>query len=533
MNKCMRECDKRGASTIVFPAIGTGNLGFPVETAAHIMVDEVCNYLQKNKCKSLSMVYFIIFMGNMYRTFCDGLEQRKKVTGTVPQTPISSSKQKKSKKTKKKGKSQRGQRGRRLEESPPDRSPQSQYRGQQGTANGDGSLDLGNRITVEILKGDITSEKTDVIVNTTNKEMSLRGGGVSVALAKKAGADLQRACDEIKPKKKQSLVQGKVLDTRSGNLQCKSVFHIVFQKKHIVQIIGSCIERAVELKYSSIAFPGIGTGMEGCPADVAAKEMMKGLQQSNPHHDIHVRIVLFEDKVHRVFRAVVDDLQLTWYQRAGRAVKSLVTWNRENEEYEENEEPIDVDVPGNEEDIELRIFGETEDKVQSAVTSINRLISKQFTTKECEHESIRLLHKNEEKALKLEARKLQLVFRIDRNLNSIELKGSKESISEMTSKIKDALYKAEKEDNRKAQAETVMKTVQWVRQDSSETHYDPVTNLEIEEAYGNIKPTYEFKNTDSGEHFTINFKQMAEIDHTMQDEKCKVRRVVEGKMSTV
>ena len=371
MNKCMRECDKRGASTIVFPAIGTGNLGFPIETAAHIMVDEVCNYLQKNKCKSLSMVYFIIFMGNMYRTFCDELEQRKKVTGTVPQTPISSSKQKKSKKTKKKGKSQRGQRGRRLEESPPDRSPQSRYRGQQGTAKGDGSFDLGNGITVEILKGDITSEKTDVIVNTTNKEMSLRGGGVSVALVKKAGADLQRACDEIKPKKKQCLVQGKVLDTRSGNLQCKSVFHIVFQKKHIVQIIGSCIERAVELKYSSIAFPGIGTGMEGCPADVAA------------------------------------------------------------------------------------------------------------------------------------------------------------------SKIKDALYKAEKEDNRKAQAETVMKTVQWVRQDSSETHYDPVTNLEIEEAYGNIKPTYEFKNTDSGEHFTINFKQMAEIDHTMQDEKCKVRRVVEGKMSTV
>ena len=161
------------------------------------------------------------------------------------------------------------------------------------------------------------------------------------------------------------------------------------------------------------------------------------------------------------------------------------------------------------------------------------LISEQFTTEEYEHESIRLLHKNEEKALKIEARKMQLVFRIDRNLNSIELKGSKESISEMKLKIKDALNKAEKEDNRKAQAETVMKTVQWVRQDPSETHYDPVTNLEIEEAYRSGKPTYEFKNTDSGEHFTINFKQMAEIDHTMQDEKCKVRRVVEGKLSIV
>ena len=123
---------------------------------------------------------------------------------------------------------------------------------------------------------------------------------------------------------------------------------------------------------------------------------------------------------------------------------------------------VDVDVHEHKEDIELRIFGETENQVQSAVTSINRLISNQFTTEEYEHESIRLLHKNEENALKLEARKMQLVFRIDRNLNSIELKGSKESISEMKLKIKDALNKAEKEDSRKA--------VQWVRQDPSESN---------------------------------------------------------------
>ena len=60
MHKCMKECDKRGASTIVFPAIGTGNLGFPQEVAAHIMVDEVCNYLENNKCKSQRGVFHYI-----------------------------------------------------------------------------------------------------------------------------------------------------------------------------------------------------------------------------------------------------------------------------------------------------------------------------------------------------------------------------------------------------------------------------------------------------------------------------------------
>ena len=84
MNKCMKECDVRGASTIVFPAIGTGNLGFPAATAAHIMVDEVCNYLEKNKCKALSMVYFIIFLKDMYHTFCGELEKRQQQPVSLP-----------------------------------------------------------------------------------------------------------------------------------------------------------------------------------------------------------------------------------------------------------------------------------------------------------------------------------------------------------------------------------------------------------------------------------------------------------------
>ena len=519
MNRCMRECDRQRASTIVFPAIGTGNLGFPVETAAHIMVDEVCNYLQKNKCKSLSMVYFIIFIENMYRTFCDKLEQRKKATVTVPLTNVSSSKDKEKMKS--------GQRrARRLEESlnilPPNR-----YRGQQGIETitskaGNQSLDLRNGITVEILKGDITAEKTDVIVNTTNRQMILMGGGVSAAFAKKAGAELQRACDEIKPEKKQCLEQGKVLDTRPGNLQCKRVFHTVYQK-NFVTIIRSCIERAVEFKYTSIAFPGIGTGAEGCPADTAAKEMIKGLQQCTTTYSMHVRIVLFQDEVYKAFRAVID-LQLTW---AGRAVKSLIPWSPA---YEEDEEAMDIDVPENE-DTELRIFGETEEQVLSAENSLNTLIKKQFTTVEIEDDRICLLHEIQETDLELKARRMQIVFHIDRNLSSIELKGSKESIAEMKLKILDALNKAEKEASRKTQAETMMQTVKWVRQDSSETQYDPVTNLEIEAASRSGNSTYKFTDAVSGENFTINFKEMVEIDHTMGDKKFYVQRVVEGKQS--
>ena len=530
MTKCMKECDRRGASTIVFPAIGTGNLGFPVSTAAHIMVDEVCNYLQKNKCKSLSNVYFIIFMENMYRTFCDELRKRRQGSGSVAQTQAH--RVKKVKKVKKGKKKSRG-----LREEPHDHVPQKKYRGQRASEishtpaevtlnKSDHSHDLGNRIVVQIVKGDITCEQTDVIVNSTNRELNLGGVGVSAALLKKAGKDLQKACNEKKEEKRRFLSEGKVVVTRSGNLQCKRVFHIVFQKQTFVEVVGACIDKAVELQYTSVAFPGIGTGTEGFPPEAAAKEMINGLQKCTVPYDLNVRIILFEDTVYRAFITVIRDHQSTWLGRTGRALKSLF-WVGQMEQ-ELGEEPMDVDTQEHETEMELRIFGETEECVKSAERSIYTLINKQFKTEDFEDERISLLSRIQERKVEQEARRLQLVFHIDRNLNTAELKGSKDNIAEMRVIIEKALTQVEMEASRKAQAETMMKNVQWKRQDSNETEYAPETNLEIEETYHKGESSYTFEDSRSGEHFTIDFKAMEEIDHTLGDRKCKIKRNTTG-----
>ena len=517
MHKCMKECDRRGASTIVFPAIGTGNLGFPTDIAAHIMVDEVCNYLQQNKCKSLSMVYFIIFMKNMYQTFSGELETRKKQTAFTKVT-------KKVKKVKRKPqrpqKSQkpRGSRGRRHEHQV-ELKPQS-------ASSAPGSLDLGNGISVEIVKGDITAEKTDVIVNTTDEHMNL-GGGVGAALARRGGRGFQGACSKVKNSKKKGLRDGEVIETKPGDLQCKCVLHMMFQKDNFIDVIGTCIEKAQALKYSSIAFPAIGTGVERFPVEEAAKGMIKGLQKCRASTQMNVRIVLRGDKYHKFLAAVDSQQQQPWYQRAARALGSLVpSWGSPADK--SDEEPMDVDSSN---DLELRIYGETHECVRSAEESVYSLINRQFKTEEIEDERIGSLPKDRERHLQREAHKMQLTFRIDRNLNTIELKGSKESISEMKLKVYAVMTNMEKEAIREKQAETMKKTVQWLRQDSNDPDYDPVTNLEIEEKYhaSGGKKNYTFKDDVSGEHFTIDFQKMVEIDHTMGGKTCEVRRVTIGK----
>ena len=293
----MKECDRRGASTIVFPAIGTGNLGFPIDIAARIMVDEVCNYLQKNKCKSLSMVYFIIFMENMYRTFVEELETRNK-TEIVP-TKIAT--------PKKKEKKARGFRGRRYVP-----APQTEVRVDK-VATKPNLLE--NGITVE--------EETDVIVNTTDDQMSL-GGGVGAALARRAGKGFEDACKKVKANKKRGLREGKVISTTAGHLRCKCVFHIMFQKHNFVEVVSGCIEKAHKHHYNSVAFPAIGTGTERFPVDEAAKGMIKGLQQCKPPpFQMHVRIVLLED-VYGKFIAALESQQQSWFRRAAKTLGNLV-----------------------------------------------------------------------------------------------------------------------------------------------------------------------------------------------------------------
>ena len=435
MNRCMKECDIRGARTIAFPAIGTGNLGFPVATAAHIMVDEVCNYLERNKCKFLSMVYFIIFMKDMYQTFCEELHRRKQQLGSVAaQHQVHTATTVKTK----------------LKESR-DMYAQKMFRGRQlseqaqtpAKATATGAVKLGNGISVQILIGDISSEVTDAIVNSTGREMNLKGsGGVSAALLKKGGKELQKACDQ-KTKNKQYLSEGKVIDTKSGNLQCKRVFHIYFQKHfHIEDIAKACIDRAVELNYRSIAFPGIGTGIEGFPPDTSAKGLINGLRQCKPPHELHVRIVLRDDKVYRAFKAVMDDHQSTWYQKTGRAMKNWL-WGQSESVDEEDNEPMD-DSKENETEMELRIFGETEESVKAAENSLHTLINKLFKTENFEDDRISLLTQNQEKLLREKARGMLLKFHINRNLNSIELKGYREYIAEMKIEIDKALNQAKR-----------------------------------------------------------------------------------------
>ena len=62
--------------------------------------------------------------------------------------------------------------------------------------------------------------QADVYVNTTNTDLNLSQGAVSLALLQAGGARLQQECSQKAP-----IRMGDVADTGPGNLSCQSVFH--------------------------------------------------------------------------------------------------------------------------------------------------------------------------------------------------------------------------------------------------------------------------------------------------------------------
>jgi len=130
---------------------------------------------------------------------------------------------------------------------------------------------------LEAVEADITTLALDAIVNAANEPL-IMGGGVDGAIRRKAGAGMESELRRIG-----RCPTGEAVITRGHLLPVKFVIHTVApvwsdgsptaaQKQ---ALLASCyrnaLRRADENSIASIAFPCIGTGIYGWPADLAAR----------------------------------------------------------------------------------------------------------------------------------------------------------------------------------------------------------------------------------------------------------------------
>jgi O-acetyl-ADP-ribose deacetylase len=131
---------------------------------------------------------------------------------------------------------------------------------------------------IEAVRGDLTREAVDAVVNAANSTL-LGGGGVDGALHAAAGPRLLTECRRLRRTTlPDGLPVGEAVATSAGRLPARWVVHTVGPNAHAGEadpaLLASCFRRsldvAAELGARSVAFPAVSAGAYGWDvADVA------------------------------------------------------------------------------------------------------------------------------------------------------------------------------------------------------------------------------------------------------------------------
>jgi len=129
--------------------------------------------------------------------------------------------------------------------------------------------------SLEIQRGDISHADVDAVVNAANNQLWM-GAGVAGALKRAGGPEIEREAVSKGP-----IEIGEAVVTGGGKLHAKYVIHaaamgqaLATDRSKIAMATRNSLARAGELGVESIAFPALGTGVGGFPAEAAADAMV-------------------------------------------------------------------------------------------------------------------------------------------------------------------------------------------------------------------------------------------------------------------
>ena len=166
---------------------------------------------------------------------------------------------------------------------------------------------------IGVVKGDITQQKADAIVNAANNSL-LGGDGVDGAIHRAAGPGLLRECRTL-----DGCATGDAKITGGYDLPARWVIHTVGpvwsggstgEGELLASCYRRCLELASEHSIRTVAFPAISTGAYGFPVGQATRiavTEVAGFLESNSTID-KVIFVCFNDQAADAYKSTIAEL---------------------------------------------------------------------------------------------------------------------------------------------------------------------------------------------------------------------------------
>lgn len=166
-----------------------------------------------------------------------------------------------------------------------------------------------------VVRGDITTQEVDAVVNAANSRMR-GGGGVDGAIHRAGGEEILADCIRRFP---DGLPTGEAGWTTAGRLPARWVIHVVGPNHAAGErdrsLLTSCYARALqvadELGARSVAFPLVSAGVYGWPLEDAVAAAVETLRRhanegASPTGVEEARMVAFSEPIAEMLASAVD-----------------------------------------------------------------------------------------------------------------------------------------------------------------------------------------------------------------------------------
>ncbi|NXK13240.1 PAR14 polymerase, partial [Herpetotheres cachinnans] len=451
ITKCLETAEELSLKSITFPAIGTGNLGFPRSVVAKLLFDKVFEFSSKNGVNSLEEVHFLLHPKDTanIQEFSAELEYR---CGNTVDVEVQKT-------------------------SPNEASQGTAFSGTSSApAQNVHEMTIGS-IVFRVAEGDITKEEGDVIVNITNQTFSLKTG-VSKAILNGAGKAVEDECAQLASQPNKSYIT-----TQAGSLPCKKIIHFVAQDD-IKALVSQVLQECEVQQYTSVTFPAIGTGEAGRDPAVVADNMVDAVTdfaRSNSAPSVKtVKVVIFQPHLLSVFHRSMQKRE----SAAKTAAKSLLSkltsfWSSEKSSPKEEtkavlEKKVDLAV--------VQICGENKKKVEEAEHWLrNAILKEQFQT-EIINESI--VHFGEAESEELHNLQKKLKIALYLNGTSIRISGLEKDVWIAYSAIQEMIHRVKAAKQEELRAELLRNLIEWKYfEKDSYVPFNNLTNMHLENAF--------------------------------------------------
>jgi O-acetyl-ADP-ribose deacetylase (regulator of RNase III) len=161
---------------------------------------------------------------------------------------------------------------------------------------------------IVLVRGDITAQEVDALVNAANSTL-MGGGGVDGAIHRAGGPAILRECRRLRATRyPDGLPTGRAVATTAGDLPARWVIHTVgpvySKSEDRSASLASCHTEALrvadELGARTVAFPAISTGVYGYPLELAAPVAIGAVRAAGTRVE-EVRFVLFDERSYEAF----------------------------------------------------------------------------------------------------------------------------------------------------------------------------------------------------------------------------------------